>query len=95
MNIPERHEMTLETTHPTGAEEWYCPICGRRFMVQWSPTFNMVILEPGDPKAAHNGSTGGLRIGPPRVTKTDGTEPPEGKGLRAWIEGLEDIDLTT
>ncbi len=93
MHVSERHEMNLEAKYPTGAEEWRCPTCGRRFVVKWAPAFNMVVLDPGNESAGHSGSTGGLHIGPPQVTKTDGTEPPDDRGLSAWIEGLEDTDL--
>jgi hypothetical protein len=92
MDIVEQHEMKLEATHPTGAQEWSCPTCGRRFLVQWSPTFNMVILEPGDPKAAHNGSTGGLRIGSVQVTSSEDASS-EDIGSSSWNDWLEDLDM--
>lgn len=93
MNDLERHEMKLEARHSSGAEEWYCPTCGRRFVVQWSPVFNRVILEPGNQYAGHSGSTGGLRIGPPQITKTDGTENAEDEGLGSWGEWLDDVNF--
>ena len=54
----EYHEMVLSTTHPSGSEEWYCPTCGRRFLLRWPPTYEKIILEPGDEHAAHSGSKG-------------------------------------
>jgi hypothetical protein len=54
----EHHEMVLETTHASGAEEWFCPTCGRRFLLRWPPTYEKIILEPGDEHAAHSGSKG-------------------------------------
>ncbi len=33
----KHHEMVLERTHVSGVEEWYCPSCGRRFLVQLIP----------------------------------------------------------
>lgn len=59
----EHHEMELVVTHPSGAEEWFCPICRRRFLMQWSPAYSMMVIEPGDALARHSGSKGGLRIG--------------------------------
>ena len=56
------HEMQLVKEHPSGAEEWYCPICGQRFVVTWRP-FSRVYIEPGDVSAGHSGSKGGLHIG--------------------------------
>jgi hypothetical protein len=54
----ERHEMILEQTHAGGAEEWYCPTCGRRFLMQWPPNFKRIVLECGDENAIHTGSKG-------------------------------------
>src|SRR5262245_43265444 len=63
MDQQEHHAMVLETTHSSGAEEWYCPTCGRRFLMQWPPTYKKIVLEAGDEEALHSGSKGGLRIG--------------------------------
>ncbi len=60
MDQQEHHEMVLETTHSSGAEEWYCPTCGRRFLMRWPPAYEKVILEPGDEFAAHSGSKGDM-----------------------------------
>lgn len=51
----QKHEMKLINTHPTGAEEWVCPECGRHFIAQWSPKFRRVILENGNEKIVHTG----------------------------------------
>lgn len=53
--LKQYHEMQLLTTHSSGAEEWHCPECGRRFVAQWEPKFRRVILEPGDEMAIHRG----------------------------------------
>jgi len=50
------HQMHLEMTHPSGAEEWVCSVCGRRFLMQWPPAYSRTILEPGDEYATHSGS---------------------------------------
>lgn len=63
----QRHEMVLEKTHESGAEEWYCPVCGRRFLMQWPPNYKKIILEPGDEYAVHNGGKGGLEMGAPHL----------------------------
>jgi hypothetical protein len=63
MKQQEHHEMVLETTHSSGAEEWFCPTCGRRFLMQWPPAYKKIILEAGDEEALHSGNKGGLRIG--------------------------------
>lgn len=54
----ERHEMTLVNRLADGAEEWFCPICGRRFLMTWPPQFNRQILEPGNENVIHVGGKG-------------------------------------
>jgi hypothetical protein len=93
------HEMILELTHASGAEEWLCPTCGRRMAITWHP-WKKIVLEQGDIYAAHNGSKGGLRIG---LTTTmqgnDGDHEPsmepssDDPYLTPWIQWLENVDL--
>ena len=90
----EQHEMVLKQMHPTGAEEWYCPTCGRRFLMQWPPAYEMVILEVGDQYAQHSGSIGGLRIGSAQAAQGEPkSDEISEKSLRPWIKALEDLDL--
>jgi hypothetical protein len=85
--------MHLEKTHPSGAEEWACAACGRRFVMQWPPAYQRVILEAGDEAAVHSGGKGGLQIGSPQVSEAE-AEPPISAELRAAIEeALKDIDF--
>ena len=93
MPEPEQHEMQLEATHSTGAEEWYCPACGRRFLVQWSPAYNMIILEPGDQYARHSGSTGGLHIGSSQVDQGNEALSVDDSSLAPWLAWLEEVDF--
>jgi hypothetical protein len=58
----EHHLMILDQTHEARNEEWYCPTCGRRLMIQWQPSFNWMVLSVGDELAAHSGAKGGLEI---------------------------------
>jgi hypothetical protein len=90
MNQP--HEMILEKTYPSGADEWYCPTCGRRFLLQWPPVYKKVILEPGDEQASHTGGKGGLTIGSIQVTQDAGDQVSE-ESLRFWQEALKKLDL--
>jgi hypothetical protein len=50
-------------TYTSGAEEWHCPTCGRRMIMQWPPKYKKIVLEPGDEQASHAGGKGGLQIG--------------------------------
>lgn len=59
--MTECHETQLAQVHPTGVEEWYCPTCGRRVIIQWNP-FKWVVLETGNDDVAHSGGTGGMWI---------------------------------
>jgi hypothetical protein len=99
----QKHEMILETTHPSGAEEWNCPTCGRRLLINWEPEFKKTILEAGDELSIHSGAKGGLKIGPVQVTPTDdpnlGEEPitPVDEARlapwRAWLDDSNFEDL--
>ena len=93
MPEPEQHEMQLEATHSTGAEEWYCPACGRRFLVQWAPVYSMIIIEPGDQYARHSGSTGGLHIGSSQVDQDNEALSVDDSSLAPWLAWLEEVDF--
>jgi hypothetical protein len=44
---PQHHLMQLATTYPSGAEEWSCPTCGRRFVMTGLPGYEQLTLERG------------------------------------------------
>lgn len=92
MDIMERHEMKLESTHSTGAEEWYCPTCGRRFLMQWPPQYKRIILDAGDENVVHTGGKSGLQIGLAHATPEDTEDGPD-PDLGLWSEGIEDVDF--
>jgi hypothetical protein len=98
MNEQQRHEMVLETTHPSGAEEWYCPMCGRRLTITWQP-WKKIILESGDIHAAHGGSKGILKIGPLQIQQGNESDAPltteisnDDPYLAPWKQWLENLD---
>lgn len=103
MNGQQKHEMILGITHPSGAEEWHCPVCGRRLLISWEPNFKKTILEAGDEFSIHSGGKGGLRIGASQVTQVNSSsveqEPStlhEDASLapwEAWMQerGFEDL----
>lgn len=93
MEQQSHHEMQLEKTYSSGAEEWYCPECGRRFLVQWVPGYNMIILEPGDQYARHRGSQVDPYTGAPQVEQNDDALLAEDSGLAPWLAWLEEIDF--
>jgi len=87
------HEMVLERTHISGVEEWYCPTCGRRFLVQWPPAYKMIILEPGEKDTRHNVSKVNSRIGPRQVTQALEIGPIEEFRLIPWLKWMEKVDF--
>ena len=80
----QSHDMQLETVHPSGAEEWLCPECGRRFVAQWEPKFRRVILVPGQEGVIHKGQAMSL------LEDTRENDP----GLQdVWKELLDKLDF--
>ncbi len=71
MSGSQPHQMRLRTTFPSGAEEWDCPTCGRRFVMQWSPKYKRIVLEQGDAHAAHSATKGSLKINPVTIHYSD------------------------
>jgi hypothetical protein len=67
--------MALMNSDPSGAEEWHCEICGRRFVVRWTPTYEKLVLDPGERHVPHFGGIGGLKIDRLKAT------PPQPPGV--------------
>jgi hypothetical protein len=61
MHKLEQHEMVLAKFHPSGGEEWYCPICGRSLLVTRKPKFMQIVLEAGNKYVSHTASKDGLQ----------------------------------
>jgi len=89
----KHHEMILEKTHISGVEEWSCPICGRRFLLQWPPAYKTIILEPGEQDTRHSLSQGSARMGPLQVTQTKDTILIEEFRLIPWLKWMEKVDF--
>jgi hypothetical protein len=86
------HQMRLEKSYSSGAEEWFCPTCGRRMIMTWPPKYQKIILEHGDDDALHSSSKGGLQVNTPQVSSDH--DPEISADLRAAIEeALEDLDF--
>jgi hypothetical protein len=90
------HEMVLTQIYATGAEEWHCPTCGRRILMNFhheNQNLDLLVLDPGDEQAMHTGSKGGLSIHQPVVEPVD-QDPPMPKDLQNALEKLfERIDF--
>ena len=95
----EQHIMLLDITYESGSEEWCCPTCGRRLLIQWQPSFNWMILNDGDEHATHTGAKGELKIENSQVAlgeesfESENEAPPlteeEQKKLQPWIDWME------
>lgn len=87
------HEMILEKTHLSGVEEWYCPTCGRRFLVQWPPAYKIIILAQGDKDIRHNVSRANSRIGSLPAMQLEATDLTDEFRLLPWIKWMEKVDF--
>ncbi len=90
MDEPHYHQMRLDKSDPDGAEEWYCPTCGRRLLLHWPPEYKRAILEPGDTHAIRSGSKGSGDVDKGQGVSTGATAP----SLSQWEEWLADIDMS-
>ena len=100
MNEQQQHEMVLKMTHPSGEDEWYCPTCGRRLLMDYGPVFKKTILETGDEYALHSGGKGGFQMGSMRAIPASETNSEEESvisiedpRLAPWIAWLEEVDF--
>lgn len=78
------HKITRIKKYSSGAEEWFCPTCGRRFVIQWTPEYQCVVLEVGDEAALHNTGKGAMVAVQPRQ---------EDPWLGPWQEWIEKCDF--
>lgn len=102
---PEHHEMILESVHDSGAEEWYCPTCGRRFLMQWPPDYRKIVLEAGDENAIHSGGKNQAEESPEnspekqpeeqKETQGEGIVAPDDPTLEPYRAWMEKIDFET
>ena len=100
MNDQQRHEMVLETTHPTGVDEWYCPTCGRRMLITWEPQFKRTLLEVGQDGAIHSASKSGLQMESLQVSSAEPLAPDEDTQssdddprMGPWLAWMKKVDF--
>jgi hypothetical protein len=99
----QQHKMVLKSTTESGFEEWYCPACGRRFLMHWPPEYKKTILEPGDENATHTGGKGlpGMELNiEPSVNQpvtSDSLDEPmsviDDEKLIPWENWMEKVDF--
>jgi hypothetical protein len=91
--IQENHEMVFERVVGEDVDELYCPICGRRIQVQWSPDFRKTVLTPGNENAIHTAARGGPAAGNLPSPGYEHTAPAlaDPARLADWERWLQDI----
>ena len=92
----QQHEMYLENTHASGAQEWICPICFRRFLLHLQPRSNkitMLVLEEGDVFASHIGNKDSNQIQVTEIEISDDEPELPEELLKALEEALKDVDF--
>lgn len=87
LNPTPQHAMQLVKTYPTGEEEWNCPQCGRRLLMEWHTQPPSRVLEPGDRLALHRCIKGDLSFGTIEV-EDEGTTKLRRGPWGAWIDQL-------
>jgi hypothetical protein len=83
MSEYERHEMQLQQSFPSGAQEWSCATCGRRVVIEHAANrVKIVALARGDEHAIHATSSGGLRVAASQAREAEDFRGPDRSG---WL----------
>jgi hypothetical protein len=83
MSDPERHDMQLQQSFPSGAQEWLCTTCKRRVVIEHGATrVKIIALEAGNERAIHSTSSGGLRVAASQARESEGLCGPDRSG---WL----------
>ncbi len=90
MESNETHVMVLVKTHPEGEDEWYCPTCGRRFMLGPAPSTKKVVLESGNEYASHSGGKGGISM---QIAEVTVAEAEDSTRLAPWVAWIDSVDF--
>jgi hypothetical protein len=90
----ERHEMVFTGVDHAGADELYCPTCGRRIAVNWSPEFQKTVIHPGNELAIHTAGSSGLTIGATEVTQQETLDESEKVRLDQWESWLAEMNFS-
>ena len=92
MNEQQLHEMILEEIYPSGAEEWYCPVCDRRLLIMnWHPDGKQSIIKLGDERSHANIEQESL----PQIDISNeyAFSVEEETRLGIWIAWLDEVDF--
>jgi hypothetical protein len=90
----ESHEMVFEQAVGQDTDELFCPVCGRRILVQWSPDFKKIVLEAGDEYAIHTASKGSPNMMPGDFyAQEEAVTAEDAERLAEWEVLLESINF--
>lgn len=96
-HLPERetHVMVHEGTLESGEDQFYCPVCGRRVLMQWPPKYKKTVLTAGNVNAIHNAGKGGLHMGTAKVIQEPVLSEEDHQRLTQWEEWLDKLDFSS
>jgi hypothetical protein len=87
----QQHEMIFDGQTAAGEDEWYCPTCGRRLLIQWPPAYQRTMINPGDEYAIHTVSKGGLKMTSSQAKQSSSLDLAEMNSLNLWNDLLDQI----
>ncbi|MDL4822003.1 hypothetical protein [Actinomadura opuntiae] len=83
--MPTTHHMRMVRAEESGTEEWACPTCGRRMLLRWPPHYSKQIIDPGDERACHIGSSADLPDPGTEPALLTTTGAPDRTAPRRWL----------
>lgn len=89
----ESHEMVFERMIAQNTDELYCPVCGRRIVIQWAPDFKKTVLEPGNENAIHTASKRGPGAGSEVYPTPEELTADDMQRLTEWETFIQQIDF--
>jgi hypothetical protein len=90
---PINHEMIFEPVLDGGADELFCPQCGRRIRIVWTPEFSKTVIETGDETVIHTAARGLKSLGCAEMftNPQNDPDPEEVRRLEEWSILLEEM----
>lgn len=90
--MSERHEMILDETYLSGAQEWYCPLCHRRLLVMnWHPDGRQIVINLGD-EASHS-NMGTVQSNVESLNNRGLLSEGDDARLEVWNAWLDEVDF--
>jgi len=87
--VSEQHEMILRGCVESGAQEWFCPTCGRRELLQWPPSYERVVHQADVLTAIHFGAKDGVPVSAITDQQPLGSDVPPAERQWLWDIGID------